>query len=74
MVNLKDRGGTLWWTAFDVLVLKDEQIAPAPDFVITLSTKHLTGPAPLVTGCRSPVDIEKLFSSEEMALIDCAWV
>ncbi|MBO8125548.1 chemotaxis protein CheW, partial [Klebsiella pneumoniae] len=71
VVNLKDRVvGIVVDGVSDVLVLKDEQIAPAPDFAVTLSTKYLTGLGTIGDRMLILVDIEKLLSSEEMALID----
>ena len=71
VVNLKDRVvGIVVDGVSDVLVLKDEQIAPAPDFAVTLSTKYLAGLGTIGDRMLILVDIEKLLSSEEMALID----
>ena len=71
VVNLKDRVvGIVVDGVSDVLVLKDEQIAPAPDFAVTLSTQYLTGLGTIGERMLILVDIEKLLSSEEMALID----
>ncbi|CDL85269.1 chemotaxis protein CheW [Xenorhabdus szentirmaii] len=54
----------------DVLSLKEEQICPAPDFAVTLSTEYLTGLGSLEDRMLILVDIEKLLTSEEMALVD----
>ncbi|KAA8996696.1 chemotaxis protein CheW [Affinibrenneria salicis] len=54
----------------DVLSLTAEQIRPAPEFAVTLSTEYLTGLGSLGERMLILVDIEKLLSSEEMALVD----
>ncbi|WP_075182038.1 chemotaxis protein CheW [Pantoea sp. 1.19] len=54
----------------DVLSLTQEQIRPAPEFAVTLSTEYLTGLGALADRMLILVDIEKLLSSEEMALMD----
>jgi len=54
----------------DVLSLKHEQIRPAPEFAVTMSTEYLTGLGALGERMLILVDIEKLLSSEEMALMD----
>ena len=54
----------------DVLSLTAEQIRPAPEFAVTLATEYLTGLGALGERMLSLVDIEKLLSSEEMALVD----
>ncbi|OSN04936.1 chemotaxis protein CheW [Lonsdalea iberica] len=54
----------------DVLSLKADQIRPAPEFAVTLSTEYLTGLGSLGERMLILVDIEKLLSSEEMALVD----
>jgi len=54
----------------DVLSLTQEQIRPAPEFAVTMSTEYLTGLGALGDRMLILVDIEKLLSSEEMALMD----
>jgi purine-binding chemotaxis protein CheW len=54
----------------DVLSLTAEQIRPAPEFAVTLSTEYLTGLGSLGERMLILVDIERLLSSEEMALVD----
>lgn len=54
----------------DVLSLIAEQIRPAPEFAVTLATEYLTGLGALGERMLILVDIEKLLSSEEMALVD----
>ena len=54
----------------DVLSLTQEQRRPAPEFAVTMSTEYLTGLGALGERMLILVDIEKLLSSEEMALMD----
>lgn len=54
----------------DVLSLTAEQIRPAPEFAVTLATEYLTGLGALGERMLILVDIEKLLSSDEMALVD----
>ncbi|WP_435945425.1 chemotaxis protein CheW [Dryocola sp. BD586] len=56
----------------DVLSLTAEQIRPAPEFAVTLSTEYLTGLGALGDRMLILVNIEKLLNSEEMALVDVA--
>lgn len=57
----------------DVLVLQKEQISDAPQFgSAVLSTEYLTGIGTLDERMLILVDIEKLMTSEEMALVDSA--
>lgn len=56
----------------DVLSLTAEQIRPAPEFAVTLSTEYLTGLGALGDRMLILVNIEKLLSSEEMALVESA--
>lgn len=56
----------------DVLSLTAEQIRPAPEFAVTLSTEYLTGLGALGDRMLILVNIEKLLNSEEMALLDNA--
>lgn len=56
----------------DVLTLSAEQICPAPEFSSVLSTEYLTGLGTLDERMLILVDIERMMSSEEMALIDRA--
>ncbi|AZV92957.1 chemotaxis protein CheW [Pseudomonas sp. S 311-6] len=56
----------------DVLTLGAEQIRPAPEFSAVLSTEYLTGLGTLDERMLILVDIERLMSSEDMALIDRA--
>lgn len=54
----------------DVMSLTNEQIRPAPEFAVTLSTEYLTGLGSLGERMLILVDIEKLLSSEEMELVE----
>jgi len=56
----------------DVLMLAAAQIRPAPEFGATLSTEYLTGLGTLDDRMLILVDIEKLMTSEEMALVERA--
>ena len=56
----------------DVLSLTAEQIRPAPEFAVTLSTEYLTGLGALGDRMLILVNIEKLLNSDEMALLDIA--
>ncbi|PUX80389.1 chemotaxis protein CheW [Cronobacter sakazakii] len=56
----------------DVLSLTAEQIRPAPEFAVTLSTEYLTGLGAFGERMLILVHIEKLLNSEEMELIDSA--
>ncbi|MEB7540931.1 chemotaxis protein CheW [Enterobacter huaxiensis] len=56
----------------DVLSLTSDQIRPAPEFAVTLSTEYLTGLGALGDRMLILVNIEKLLNSDEMALLDIA--
>ena len=56
----------------DVLSLTSDQIRPAPEFAVTLSTEYLTGLGALGERMLILVNIEKLLNSDEMALLDIA--
>ncbi|HEY2452164.1 MAG TPA: chemotaxis protein CheW [Scandinavium sp.] len=56
----------------DVLSLAADQIRPAPEFAVTLSTEYLTGLGALGDRMLILVNIEKLLNSEEMSLLDSA--
>ena len=56
----------------DVLSLATDQIRPAPEFAVTLSTEYLTGLGAAGDRMLILVNIEKLLNSEEMALLDNA--
>lgn len=54
----------------DVMTLGEDEIKPAPDFTLSLSSDYLSGLASLEERMLVIVNIEKLLTSEEMALID----
>ncbi|CBV44225.1 chemotaxis protein CheW [Halomonas elongata] len=54
----------------DVMTLTPEQIKPAPEFGVTLSSDFLSGLGSLEDRMLVLVDIDKLLTSEEMALVD----
>jgi len=56
----------------DVLSLASDQIRPAPEFAVTMSTEYLTGLGALGERMLILVNIEKLLNSDEIALIDSA--
>lgn len=56
----------------DVLSLASDQIRPAPEFAVTLSTEYLTGLGALGDRMLILVNIEKLLNSDEMSLLDSA--
>jgi purine-binding chemotaxis protein CheW len=54
----------------DVLMLAASQVRPAPEFGATLSTEYLTGLGTVDDRMLILVDIERLMTSEEMALVE----
>lgn len=54
----------------DVLSLNADEIKPAPDFSVTLSTDYLLGLGSVDERMIILVDIEKLLTSEEMELVE----
>lgn len=54
----------------DVLMLAASQVRAAPEFGATLSTEYLTGLGTIDDRMLILVDIEKLMTSEEMALVE----
>ena len=54
----------------DVLSLTQDQIRPAPEFAVTMSTEYMAGLGALGERMLILVDIEKLLNSDEMALVD----
>ncbi|GAB2798078.1 chemotaxis protein CheW [Halomonas shantousis] len=54
----------------DVMSLTPEQIKPAPEFGVALSSDYLSGLGSLEDRMLVLVDIDKLLTSDEMALID----
>ena len=73
VLNLNDRVvGIVVDGVSDVLSLASDQIRPAPEFAVTLSTEYLTGLGALGDRMLILVNIEKLLNSDEMALLDIA--
>jgi len=58
----------------DVVALTPEQIRPAPEFHASMNTEYLTGLGALDGRMLILVEIEKLMTSEQMALVDSATV
>ena len=56
----------------DVITLAAEQIRPAPDFSSTFDTQYITGLGTVENRMLILVDIEKLMTSADMALMDAA--
>ncbi|MEC9482962.1 MAG: chemotaxis protein CheW [Halomonas sp.] len=54
----------------DVMTLSPDQIKPAPEFGVALSSNYLSGLGSLEDRMLVLVDIDKLLTSEEMALMD----
>ena len=54
----------------DVMTLSPDQIKPAPEFGVALSSDYLSGLGSLDDRMLVLVDIDKLLTSEEMALVD----
>jgi purine-binding chemotaxis protein CheW len=56
----------------DVLMLNSTQVRPAPEFGAKLSTEYLTGLGTVDERMLILVDIEKMMTSDEMALVEKA--
>src|ERR1035437_6305476 len=56
----------------DVIMLRRDQIRPAPEFAATVGTKYIKGLGTLDERMLIVVDIERLMLSPEMALVDHA--
>ncbi len=54
----------------DVIQLKSDEIKPAPEFASMLDTRYIQGLATVQARMIILIDIERLLSSPEMALID----
>ncbi|MCO7247791.1 MULTISPECIES: chemotaxis protein CheW [Halomonadaceae] len=73
VVNVADRiVGIVVDGVSDVMTLTPDQIKPAPEFGVTLSSDFLSGLGSLDDRMLVIVDIDKLLTSEEMALVDGA--
>ncbi|MDF9435580.1 chemotaxis protein CheW [Chromohalobacter israelensis] len=71
VVNVADRiVGIVVDGVSDVMTLSSDQIKPAPEFGVTLSADFLSGLGSLEDRMLVIVDIEKLLTSEEMALVE----
>lgn len=58
----------------DVIMLTAEQVRPAPDFSSAFDTKYITGLGTVDDRMLILVDIERLMTSSEMALVEQATV
>jgi purine-binding chemotaxis protein CheW len=58
----------------DVIELKPEQIRPAPDFSSSFDTKYITGLGTVDERMLILMDIERLMSASDMALMEQATV
>jgi purine-binding chemotaxis protein CheW len=56
----------------DVITLATDQVRPAPDFSSTFDTQYITGLGTVENRMLILVDIEKLMTSADMALVDSA--
>jgi purine-binding chemotaxis protein CheW len=54
----------------DVLTLTSQQVKAAPEFATTLNTEYITGLGTVDERMLILVDIERLMSSADMALMD----
>jgi len=73
ILNLKSRVvGIVVDGVSDVLMLQKSQISAAPQFGTAFSTEYLTGIGTVGERMLILVDIEKLMTSEEMALVEAA--
>lgn len=71
VVNVEDRVvGIVVDGVSDVMTLSPDQIKPAPEFGVTLSSDFLSGLGSLEDRMLVIVDIDKLLTSDEMALVE----
>jgi purine-binding chemotaxis protein CheW len=56
----------------DVIALSPEQVRPAPDFSASFDTRYITGLGTVDERMLILVDIERLMSAEDMALMESA--
>ncbi|CEP38128.1 MULTISPECIES: chemotaxis protein CheW [Halomonadaceae] len=71
VVNVADRVvGIVVDGVSDVMTLTPDQIKPAPEFGVTLSSDFLSGLGSLDDRMLVLVDIDKLLTSDEMALVE----
>ena len=73
ILNLKSRVvGVVVDGVSDVLMLQKSQVSAAPQFGTAFATEYLTGIGTVGDRMLILVDIEKLMTSEEMALVEAA--
>ncbi|MDY7219666.1 chemotaxis protein CheW [Denitrificimonas sp. JX-1] len=73
VVNVGERVvGIVVDSVSDVMTLTPEQIKPAPEFGMVLSSNYLSGLGSVDERMLVLVDIDKLLNSEEMALVEHA--
>ena len=73
VVNVGERVvGIVVDSVSDVMTLTPEQIKPAPEFGMVLSSNYLSGLGSVDERMLVLVDIDKLLNSEEMALVEPA--
>ena len=71
VVNVEDRVvGIVVDGVSDVMMLTPDQIKPAPEFGVTLSSDFLSGLGSLDDRMLGIVDIDKLLTSDEMELVE----
>ena len=71
VVNVEDRVvGIVVDGVSDVMTLTPDQIKPAPEFGVTLSSDFLSGLGSLDDRTLVSVDIDKLLTSDEMELVE----
>jgi len=71
VVNVEDRVvGIVVDGVSDVMTLSPDQIKPAPEFGVTLSSDFLSGLGSLDDRMLVIVDIDKLLTSDEMELVE----
>ena len=71
VVNVEDRVvGIVVDGVSDVMTLSPDQIKPAPEFGVTLSSDFLSGLGSLEDRMLVIVDIDKLLTSDEMELVE----
>ena len=66
------RGGSGGRQGSDAIELKPEQVRPAPDFSSSFDTRYITGLGTVDERMLILVDIERLMSAADMALIEQA--
>ena len=71
ILNVADRVvGMVVDSVSDVIQLASEQVRPAPDFSSTFDTQYITGLGTIDQRMLILVDIERLMSGQDMALVD----